>query len=141
MRRKLLLLTALLLAAGCTSDGTGPGRLVVGQWGGPNVTLSATPQQVTLAMVCGTTALFKSAILPDAAGDFTLRNGKLASDGSTLFVAGSLAAPVTLAARGHLSGDQMTLVVTSTTAQGSYDATYQLGRGQPAVTSVYCALD
>ena len=124
----MLALPALLVAAGC-SDGAGPVRLVAGDWGGTDVALTAGPQRVTVFFSCSS-ARFTGAIAPDAAGDFTLRGG------TTVQVAGP---GPEVSVRGHVDGDQMTLVITFPTATGSVEQTYALQRGAPGVMTV-CAL-
>lgn len=127
MRVRVLLLSAVLTGAAC-GDGVGPVKLMVGQWGGQDVGVLAEPQRVTIALPCSR-ATYESAIAPDAAGDFTLRDGRqIATTGP--------APNVTL--RGHVSGDQITLVVVSATPS-SPELTLVATRNAPDVMTVSCA--
>ena len=132
MRTRMLLLPALLLGAGC-SDGAGPVRLMVGEWGGENLTVIGEPQRVTVALACGITAEFNAAIAPDASGDFVLRDAIAVTE---------RASGQTVTVRGHVAGDQMTVDVMIETPPGTMDpwnGTYTLQRGAPGVTTIFCA--
>lgn len=125
MRARMLLLPAMLVAAGCSAD-AGPVRLLVGKWGGQEIGVTAEPQRVRIAFPCAR-ATFTSAIAPDAAGDFTLRNGTVVAMTAT-------SPPITI--RGHIDGDQMTLVVVPTTSNVA-EQTFVAIRDAPDPVS-YC---
>lgn len=126
--RMVLLLPVLLLGAAC-SDSAGPVRLVAGEWGGQNIGVTAGPESVSIALACARVQ-FTGAIAPDASGDFVLRDGKLM---------GWTAVEVPVSARGHVDGDEMTLVIVVPTSQGTRETSYVAQRDAPAIVTVFCA--
>lgn len=127
MRTRGLLLSAVVIGTAC-GDGGGPVRLVTGKWGGENIAVSAGTQRVTVAYLCAT-AQFTAAIAPDAAGDFTLRNGAVTQRGR---------AGTSVSVAGHIDGDQMTVVVS---AGGLYkqETSYAAQRDAPTITTADCS--
>ncbi len=128
MRTTMLLLPALLFGVACT-DSSAPLRPVVGQWGGTEAAMTADPRQVRILAGC-MAVVFESAIVPDAAGNFRLSNGKMQMFGAP-------PGPVTV--RGHISGDAVTLTI-SEPAPGAQSPTYQLERDAPYAPTSYCML-
>lgn len=128
MRTRVLLLAAVLIGTAC-SDGVGSVKLVTGQWGGQNVAVTADARRVTIEYLCAT-AYFNALLVPDAAGDFTLRNGSVTQRGR--------AGTSSVSVAGHLDGDQMTLVISAT---GLYrqQTSYAAQRDAPMVTSADCS--
>ena len=120
MRLRILLLPALLIAAGC-SDGLAPGALS-GRWGGVGAQVDTDARRVNLLLDCSA-ARFDRPIVPDAAGDFTLGQGAMTPTRAAVV------------ATGHIAGDQMTLTLTFSSGDSR---TLSLQRGDTGVFTALC---
>src|SRR5437868_1877963 len=90
---------ALLLALGCGSDTAAPKNILVGQWGGRGLLLTADHNVVRAQFQCDA-AVFHAPLAPDRAGEFVLPGTVSAANSS-----------VQLGARGVMSGAAITLEV------------------------------
>lgn len=121
--RSWTLLPAVLLAA---CEATAPTRPLIGQWAAQGAGLVANRRQVQIHIACWWDVLDRPVVL-DASGDFALPEAPLGDGVSTIAV------------RGHVAGDQLTLYETMTTPQGTRAFTLVLARNRPDVNDAFCA--